>query len=149
MYRPDINKVLKFGRKLKKTPVLQKTLNQVIRFWYSCDIYCQTNIADSVNIVHGGLGCVINMNSVIEGGVLIQSKVTIGIERMEGGGVPIIRKNVFIGTGAIILGPIEVGENSVIGANAVVTKNVPPNCTVVGIPAYIIKRNGVKVNEKL
>lgn len=147
MYRPDINKVLRLGRKIK-IPFLQKLLNQIIRFWYSCDIYCQTNIADTVNIVHGGLGCAINMETIIEDGVLIQSKVTIGIERM-GGGVPIIRKNVFIGTGAVILGPIEIGENVNIGANSVVTKNVPPNCTVVGIPAYIVKKDGVRVYEKL
>ena len=48
-----------------------------------------------------------------------------------------------------MLGPIEIGENSTIGAGAVVTKSVPKNCVVVGNPAMIIRRDGVKVKEKL
>ena len=58
---------------------------------------------------------------------------------------PIIGDNVFIGAGAKILGPIKIGNGAVIGANAVVTKNVPDNCTVVGVPAKIIKKNNVSV----
>ena len=53
----------------------------------------------------------------------------------------IVRNNVFIGAGAKILGDINIGNNVRIGANAVVIKNVPDNCTAVGIPARIIIRN--------
>jgi serine O-acetyltransferase len=55
--------------------------------------------------------------------------------------VPIIGNNVEINAGARILGPVKVGDNVVIGANAVVTKDVPSNCVVAGVPAKIIARN--------
>lgn len=62
---------------------------------------------------------------------------------------PVIGDNVSIRAGAKVIGNINIGDNVVIGANAVVVKNVPSNCTVVGVPAYIIKRNGVRVHEQL
>lgn len=62
---------------------------------------------------------------------------------------PIILDNVEIKAGAKVLGNIIVGNNVIIGANAVVVKSVPDNCTVVGIPAYIIKKDGERVNIKL
>ena len=52
-------------------------------------------------------------------------------------------------TGAVVLGEIKIGDNVVIGANAVVTKSVPNNCTVAGNPAMIIRENGVRVNKQL
>jgi len=62
---------------------------------------------------------------------------------------PTIGNNVKIHAGAKVLGNVRVGDNSIVGANAVVVKNVPENCTVVGVPAYIVRRNGLKVKEPL
>ena len=62
---------------------------------------------------------------------------------------PTIGDNVAIKAGAKVFGDIHIGNNSIIGANAVVLKNVPENCTVVGIPAYIVKRDGKKTKEPL
>ena len=62
---------------------------------------------------------------------------------------PIIGNNVSIRAGAKVYGAIHIGDNAVIGANAVITKDVPQNCTVVGIPAKIIRRNGKRVDENL
>lgn len=62
---------------------------------------------------------------------------------------PTIGNKVTIATGAKILGNIKIGDNSKVGANAVVLNDVPPNATVVGIPAKIVKLNGEKVNIKL
>lgn len=62
---------------------------------------------------------------------------------------PSIGDNVTIGAGAKVLGDVTIGNNVVIGANAVVVKNVPDDCVVVGVPARIIRRNGVRVNEAL
>jgi serine O-acetyltransferase len=62
---------------------------------------------------------------------------------------PILGDNVSVKAGAKVLGPITVGDNVVIGANAVVLKDVPANCVVVGAPARIVRRNGVRVNEAL
>lgn len=81
----------------------------------------------------------------IEENVSIYQQVTIG----DAGGAPILHKGVTVCCGAKVLGPIEIGENSTIGAGAIVTKSVPANCVVVGNPAMIIKRDGVKVKEKL
>lgn len=65
------------------------------------------------------------------------------------GKAPCIGDNVQITAGAKIFGDITIGDNVIVGANAVVVKNVPPNCTVVGVPAYIIKRDGKRVRENL
>jgi serine O-acetyltransferase len=83
----------------------------------------------------------------IGGNCWINQGVTIGYTSK--GESPEIGNQVTINAGAKVLGPIKVGNNVVIGANAVVVKNVPDNCTVVGVPAYIIKRNGNKVRENL
>ena len=52
-----------------------------------------------------------------------------------------------VGAGARVLGPFKVGDNSKIAANAVVLSEVPPNCTAVGVPARIVKRDGVRVGD--
>jgi serine O-acetyltransferase len=62
---------------------------------------------------------------------------------------PVILNNVTICAGAKVIGNITIGNNSVIGANAVVEKDVPDNCTITGVPGIITKRNGVKVKEQL
>lgn len=77
----------------------------------------------------------------------INQQVTIGYSNATDH--PTIRDNVFIYAGAKIIGKVTVGHNSKVGANAVVVKDVPENCTVVGVPAYIVRKNGVKTKEKL
>ncbi|HIR89371.1 MAG TPA: hypothetical protein IAC96_10500 [Candidatus Fimimorpha faecalis] len=68
----------------------------------------------------------------------MQHSVTIG--KLDTHDAPVIEENVFIGARAVILGNITIGKNSKIGAGAVVLTDVPPNCTAVGVPAKIIKR---------
>lgn len=77
----------------------------------------------------------------------INQQVTIGFTNNTDR--PTIGDNVIIYAGAKILGDVKVGDNSIVGANAVVLKDVPENCTVVGVPAYIVRRNGVKMRESL
>ncbi|BAY17037.1 transferase hexapeptide repeat containing protein [Anabaenopsis circularis NIES-21] len=77
----------------------------------------------------------------------VNQQVTIGYK--DKSGRPKIGNNVRITAGAKVLGNIQVGDNVTIGANSVVVKDVPNDCVVVGIPAAIIRRNGVKVEEKL
>lgn len=62
---------------------------------------------------------------------------------------PYIGDNVDIGVNVTIIGDVKVGNNVCIGAGAVITKDIPDNCNVVGNPAYIVRRNGVKCHEKL
>jgi serine O-acetyltransferase len=77
----------------------------------------------------------------------INQQVTIGYT--ANGKAPIIGDRVTVFAGAKVLGDVTIGNDVIIGANAVVTKDVPSNCTVVGVPAYIIKKDGKKVKELL
>ncbi len=109
-------------------------------------------IAEPVDIGPGlfirtGFGSIIGAEKMGEN-CWINPNVAIGYKD-DKGGLPVFGDNVYIGAGAKILGPIMIGDNAVIGANAVVTKNVPANCTVAGVPARIIKRDGVRVRESL
>jgi serine O-acetyltransferase len=79
----------------------------------------------------------------------INQQVTVGHTDATGLSHPTIGDNVFIFAGAKTLGGITIGDGAVIGAGAVVTKSVPAGCTVVGNPAYIVRRNGVKCREPL
>lgn len=62
---------------------------------------------------------------------------------------PILLDNVSVKAGAKVIGKVTVGNNVIVGANAVVVKSVPDNCTVVGVPAYIIRRDGIKAKQYL
>jgi serine O-acetyltransferase len=77
----------------------------------------------------------------------INQQVTIGFKNPDE--YPILGDNVMIFSGAKVIGNVKIGDNAVIGANAVVDKDVPANCTVVGVPAYIVRRNGRKTREPL
>ena len=84
------------------------------------------------------MGIVLHREVVIGDNVQINQHVTIG--GLVGPGVPKIGNNVIIGAGAKVLGDITIGSNVSIGANAVVIDDVPAKCTVVGVPAKIVKR---------
>lgn len=90
-----------------------------------------------------GMGVVIGQTAIIGDNVTMFHGVTLGGTGKESNKKrhPTIKDNVFIGSGAKILGNIIIGENSKIGANAVILKDVLDNCTVVGIPGYVVKKN--------
>lgn len=92
-----------------------------------------------------GFSTIITCNS-IGNDCWINQQVTIGYNGVY---CPTIGNNVTINAGAKVIGNVHIGDNSIIGANAVVVKDVPSNCTVVGVPAYIIKKDGIRINEKL
>lgn len=77
----------------------------------------------------------------------VNQQVTIGFAGDEG--EPVLGDRVQVAVGARILGGITIGDDSIVGANAVVVKDVPPNCVVAGVPARIIRRNGERVDEPL
>jgi serine O-acetyltransferase len=97
-------------------------------------LYIQHGFATIVHAKSIGANCWINQ------------QVTIGFTTY---GHPVIGDNVMICAGAKVLGDIIIGDDAIIGAGAVVTKDVPPRCTVVGAPAYIVKRNGRPCREPL
>jgi serine O-acetyltransferase len=107
----------------------------VHRFWSvvtQAEIHLTTQIGGGLRIPHPN-GIVIHPDAVIGPNCTIMAQVTIGVVR--GGGAPVIGGHVDIGAGARLLGPIRVGDHAQIGANAVVTKDVPEGHVAVGIPA--------------
>ena len=93
-----------------------------------------------------GTGVVIGETAVIGDDVTIYQGVTLGGTGKDvGKRHPTIGNGVMIGAGAKVLGPFTVGDNSLIAAGAVVLKQIPPNCTAVGVPAQVIKQNGKRV----
>lgn len=114
-----------------------RLVNHIARFLTAIDIHPGAKIGRNFFIDHGFT--VIGETAEIGDNVTIYQSVTLGGTNPSTGVAgkrhPTIRDGVVIGSGAQVLGPIEVGEGAKIGANAVVTKDVPPGATVVGIPA--------------
>ena len=117
-------------------------LSQLTRSWTGIEIHPGATIGRRFFIDHG-MGVVIGETAEIGDDVLMYHQVTLGGTGLDKiNRHPTIGSNVLIGMGAKILGAITVGDNVRIGANAVVTKDVPPDSTVVGIPGKIVKQNG-------
>ena len=118
--------------------LLARFFSHIARFLTGVEIHPGAKIGNNFFIDHG-MGIVIGETTVIKNNVSIYQGVTLGgTKRVKKKRHPTINDNVVIGAGAKILGPIIIGKNSKIGANSVVTKNVPDNVTVVGIPAQIV-----------
>jgi len=121
-----------------KNKMFKKIASSLLEKLYCFEINC-IEIDKSVLFAHHAHGCIIIASKICENVVIFQN-VTIGSNLKfnkvngiwENAGNPIICKNVIICDGAKILGPIIVGENSVIGAGAIVTKNIPSNSIVYG-----------------
>jgi len=126
-----------------KIPIIPKVIKFFIFLIYNSSIPYQAIIGKGTSFGYGGIGVVIHKRAIIGRNCMIGPNVTIGGKSglYE---VPKIGNNVYIATGAKILGPINIGDNVVIGANAVVVKDVPNNAVVAGVPAKIIKYNNGK-----
>jgi len=109
-------------------------------FLTTIDIHPAATLGRRVFIDHG-VGVVIGETTIIGDDVLIYQQVTLGgVSTSKGKRHPTLENGVVIGAGAKILGNIIIGENSKVGANSVVVKDVPPDSTAIGIPARVLKR---------
>ncbi len=125
---------------------IARLISQFSRLVTGIEIHPGAKIGKGLFIDHG-MGVVIGETCEIGDNVLIYQGVTLGGTGKENGKRhPTIGNNVMIGAGTKILGPFKVGDNSKIGAGSVVLKEVPANCTVVGVPARVIKRNTTAIN---
>ena len=123
--------------------LLARWISQRARHRTGIEIHPGATIGRRVFIDHGD-GVVIGETTVIGDNVTLYQGVTLGGTGKDvGKRHPTIGDNVVIGAGAKVLGPFTVGSGSKIGALAVVLKAVPPNCTVVGNPGRIVRREGV------
>ena len=111
-----------------------RVLSHIARFLTGIEIHPGAEIGKGVFIDHG-MGIVIGETAVVEDGVILFHGVTLGgTGKHKGKRHPTVKKGAMLGARAIILGPIVIGENTKVGANAVVLKDTPPNSTIVGIP---------------
>ncbi len=125
-----------------KFDLIARIISQFSRFLTGIEIHPKAKIGKNLFIDHG-MGVVIGETSEIGNNVTIYHMVTLGgispsIDSDNQRNIkrhPTLKDNVVVGSGAQILGPVIVGENAKIGANAVVTKDVPENAVMVGIPA--------------
>jgi serine O-acetyltransferase len=127
------------GALRKPLSVLYRMSYRYVRNHYGIDLPCGTRVGRRLAIDHHG-GIVVSGDAVIGDDCRLRHTTTIGIRSLHEEGAPTIRSGVDIGAGAALLGPIEVGEDAVIGANAVVLVDVPPGATAIGVPARIRPR---------
>jgi len=133
-----------------KIPFLPRLLSQISRFWTGIEIHPGAKIGKGFFIDHG-MGVVIGETTEIGDNCVLFHNVTLGgTGKHKGKRHPTLGNNVMVGTGAILLGPIKVGNNVKIGANTfILMQDVPDNTTVAGTPGKIVKINGQSVSIKL
>lgn len=125
----------------KKHYLIARLLSERAKRKTGIEIHPGATIGKGLFIDHG-TGVVIGETAIIKDNVTMFHGVTLGgTGKEKGKRHPTIGNNVFIGCGAKILGNIEIGDNTKIGANAVILKDTPANVTIVGIPGQIVKRN--------
>ena len=130
-----------------KLYLLGRFSSHIARWLTGIEIHPAAKIGRRLVIDHG-MGVVIGETAEIGDDCYIYHQVTLGVARTMGGKRhPTVGNNVIIGTGAKILGPITIGDNARVGSNAVVVDPVPPDTTVVGMPARPVERR-VKPNPQ-
>lgn len=125
---------------------LSRLVSQWSRFWTGIEIHPGARIGRRFVIDHG-MGIVIGETTEIGDDVILYQGVTLGgTGKEKGKRHPTIGNNVLVGSGAKVLGPFKVGDNSRIAAGAVVLKEVPPDSTAVGVPARIVRVADEKID---
>ncbi len=127
-------------------PFFPRLISHFARVLTGIEIHPGANIGKGVFIDHG-MGVVIGETAILGDYCLIYQGVTLGGTGKETGKRhPTLGENVVVGAGAKVLGNIQIGNDVRIGAGSVVLRDVPSNCTVVGIPGRIVYRSGVRVD---
>ncbi|AUC61876.1 serine O-acetyltransferase CysE [Cyanobacterium sp. HL-69] len=127
-------------------PFIPRFLSHLGRFFTGIEIHPGAQLGNGVFIDHG-MGVVIGETAILGDYCLIYQGVTLGgTGKDTGKRHPTLGENVVVGAGAKVLGNLSIGNNVRIGAGSVVLRDVPSECTVVGIPGRIVYRSGAKVN---
>ncbi|HKM16865.1 MAG TPA: serine O-acetyltransferase [Limnochordia bacterium] len=131
----------------RKLKLLARIISHLNRFFTGIEIHPGAQIGRGVFIDHG-MGVVIGETTVIKDNVtLYQGVVLGGTGKEKDKRHPTIEQGAVIASGAMVLGSFTVGENARVGAGAVVLNSVPPNSTVVGVPAKVVIRDGQRVDK--
>jgi serine O-acetyltransferase len=121
--------------------------SHVARFWTGIEIHPAARIGRRFFIDHG-MGVVIGETTVVGDDVTIYQQVTLGgTGKRRHKRHPTLEDGVVVGAGAKVLGDITIGKRSQVGSGSVVVKDVPPDCTVVGIPGRIIIQDGQRLEQ--
>jgi len=129
----------------KKHYFLARLISQIAAHRTGIEIHPGAEIGKGLFIDHGS-GVIIGETSIIGDNVTLYQGVTLGGTGKEHGKRhPTLKDNVMVSAGAKILGSFTIGENSKIGAGSVVLHEIPDNCTVVGVPGRVVRRNNVKI----
>ena len=140
--------VFRFGQwryRVRPTPLrkllsfIYRVLRTLVQIMTGIELHCETRFGRRLLIEHFG-GIIVSGDTVIGDDVVIRQGVTIGLRHTGRRGAPVIGNRVDIGAGAKLLGPIHIGDDAVIGANAVVLTDVPAGALAVGVPAVIKQR---------
>ena len=124
--------------------LLARMHSQFWRFWTQIEIHPGAEIAEGVFIDHGS-GLAIGETAIVEKGVMLYHGVTLGGTGKDvGKRHPTVREGALVSAHAQVIGPIEIGKNSKVGAAAVVVSDVPADVTVVGVPAKVVRVLGKK-----
>ena len=129
--------------------VVYKFLRMFSEILTGIELPCEAIVGRRFRIDHFG-GIIISGDAVFGEDCIVRNGVTVGLRNTDKSGSPIIGDRVDIGAGAKLLGPIRIGDDVAIGANAVVLTDVPPHSIAVGVPARIIpreKNNGATLSE--
>ena len=127
-------------------PLLPRIISCISRFFTGIEIHPGAAIGSGFFIDHG-MGVVVGETADIGHNVSLFQGVTLGgTGKQTGKRHPTLRNNIVVGAGAKVLGNIVIGDNVYIGANAVVLNDVPDNCTVVGVPARVVKVEGKRLS---
>lgn len=127
----------------KPLSLMYKIWRTLVQMATGIELPCETQVGRRLVIEHFG-NIIVSGDAVLGDDVILRQGVTIGLKNTSERGAPRIGNRVDIGAGAKLLGPISIGDDAVIGANAVVLRDVPAGMLAVGIPARIIKRQGPK-----
>lgn len=128
---------------------IARIISQRARHETGIEIHPGAQIGKGLFIDHG-MGVVIGETTIIGDNCLLYQGVTLGgTGKDKGKRHPTLGDNVMVGAGAKVLGPINIGSNVKVAANAVVLSDIPENCTAVGVPARIARRAGQKVEQDL
>lgn len=130
---------IRIGLIRKPFSLLYKISFKLIQILTGIEVHCEAEIGRGFVIDHSG-GIVISGYARLGENCRVRSGVVIGLARVDDPCAPVIGNNVDIGTGAKVLGRITVGDNVLIGANAVVVRDVPADSIAIGVPAVVRPR---------
>ncbi|MBQ4860872.1 serine acetyltransferase [Pseudoalteromonas sp. MMG013] len=137
--------LIRMGSYSRKIPIVGSVLSFIfeylIRVIYASDISCKAEFGEGLNIMHGhdiviGSGAKVGKNNKIFNGVTLGNKNTESTKIEQ----PDLGNNVVLSTGVKVLGKVKIGDNSIVGANSVVTKDIPGNSIWAGVPAREIRK---------